>query len=114
MAEQPTKTTPLPKGTTAEELATEIAKDIAKAGTGKGLEAELVGKIVGKSIGKVITKKNRVGKSARGIVRYKPDKGSTNLQRQERPLMAMSFQQTDTTPGETDLSGKKTEKSKSS
>mgnify|MGYP005741628477 CR=1 FL=1 len=83
------KGTKLPKNTTAEELATQIARDISKAGTGKGLEKELVGKIVGKSINKVIVKKNRVGKTARGVVRYKPDKGTTAAS--DRPLMAQAF-----------------------
>tara|TARA_B100002019_G_scaffold293505_1_gene321683 strand:+ start:680 stop:1054 length:375 start_codon:yes stop_codon:yes gene_type:complete len=105
------KGTKLPKNTTAEELATQIARDISKAGTGKGLEKELVGKIVGKSINKVIVKKNRVGKTARGVVRYKPDKGTTAAS--DRPLMAQAFADTDLTPGETNLSGKKVEKTKS-
>ena len=108
MAETP-KSTPIPKGTTVEELATEIAKDIAKSGTGKGRESELVGEIVSKSINKVLIKKNRIGKSSRGVVRYKPDKGTQ--QASDRPLMS-AMAQADTTPGQQDLSGKPTEKSK--
>ena len=80
------KGTTIPKGTTGEELARQISKDLAKAGTGKGLEADVIGSIVGKSISKVIVKKNRVGKSSRGIVRYKPDKGTQPAS--DRPLMS--------------------------
>tara|TARA_B100001248_G_C27305908_1_gene419439 strand:- start:661 stop:1023 length:363 start_codon:yes stop_codon:yes gene_type:complete len=107
---KPKKTT-IPKGTTGEELARQISKDLAKAGTGKGLEADVIGSIVGKSISKVIVKKNRVGKSSRGIVRYKPDKGTQPAS--DRPLMSSVGSQPDTTPGQTDLSGTKKEKSKS-
>ena len=105
------KGTTIPKGTTGEELARQISKDLAKAGTGKGLEADVIGSIVGKSISKVIIKKNRVGKSSRGIVRYKPDKGTQPAS--DRPLMSAVGSAPDTTPGQTDLSGAKKEKSKS-
>tara|TARA_B100001057_G_scaffold349527_1_gene350978 strand:- start:1484 stop:1879 length:396 start_codon:yes stop_codon:yes gene_type:complete len=105
------KGTSIPKGTTGEELARQISKDLAKAGTGKGLEADVIGSIVGKSISKVIVKKNRVGKSSRGIVRYKPDKGTQPAS--DRPLMSAVGSAPDTTPGQQDLSGQKKEKSKS-
>ena len=105
------KSTTIPKGTTGEELARQISKDLAKAGTGKGLEADVIGSIVGKSISKVIVKKNRVGKSSRGIVRYKPDKGTQPAS--DRPLMSAVGSAPDTTPGQQDLSGNKKEKSKS-
>ena len=110
MAETKSSSTTLPKGTTVDELAVQIAKDIAKTGT-KGLEKGLVSKVVGTAINKVIVKKNRVGKSSRGIVRYKPDKGTQPAS--DRPLMSSVGSQPDTTPGQTDLSGTKKEKSKS-
>ena len=105
------KGTKIPSGTTGEELARQISRDLAKAGTGKGLEADVIGSIVGKSISEVIVKKNRVGKSSRGIVRYKPDKGSSPAS--DRPLMSAVGSAPDTTPGQQDLSGQKKERSKS-